>query len=926
MRPAMLKFILTLLTLFAVSGSPLFAEDSGLISGEVKDADSGELLPGATVMIKGTYYGASTDLEGGYLIKNIKPGTYTMEVSLIGYTKLQKTGVEVAAAGETVENFELSQSQLVLGQDVVVIGEKPLLDIEATESRSIVTAQEIERAVVEDVTDIVSNQAGVVATGREIHIRGGRAYENSYLVDGVSIQDPFSGGTAGLSISANALEEVEILTGGFNAEYGQSMSGVIQVTTKEGSDRFGGSVTYKTDDLGLLDGNNTDITDVTVGGPIPYSKGKLSYFLSGYMNVSDTYLPHTDQLYSSIAGGSRWAPREANSYSGIAKLTCKFNPTHKLVFSYNRSLTIDQGYQSGDFDNPDPDFDSYPYRYQYNLENYNTITRDSNQESLFWTHTLSPKFFYEIMLSRFFTRLHSDVGGKHWSEYVAPTDILPINYFFVPDSDPTDSIDDSHYVGTVGDGFYDYGDGEKWHDHYVDKYTLKLNASYSPSTRHLFKSGLEFNYQEMQMVDIYQPWSGRTGLGLNHDIYKVYPNFGAFFLQDKVTFKGLILNLGARLDWWFPGEYVDRAIEDTTITAISEQMRRQYREDTFDLFGRRGKAHLSPRIGISHPVSERMMLFYSYGHFSKLPRPQRVYAKLGGVSESTYQLFGNPNLSPETTVAYELGLRYEVTQDDVLGVTAYYKDIFDYISALTITTSGRTGTTSYLMYFNLDYARSRGVELEYKKRKGKHLSLTLQTSYSVATGKSSSPKDELLVAKGKLEEKSIKENYLAWDRPLRFSVDLNVHSAKREPITLLGVTLPDYWNLYLRFFAQSGKRYTSYTKVVSSGGVEQYIANSNDPYGEVAKNWIWVDLRFKKYFDLWKVKYTLFCEVTNLFDYQNSKIINPLTGKAYQYGDPVLDTWNDPLNPDPDPVYPFPFNPARYLEPRSVKVGMSVEF
>ena len=902
------------------------AQKTYILQGKISDVQTGEALPGATVMLKGTYYGTSTDPNGIYRITGVKEGTYTLEISLIGYKVIQKTDLIINDKAQLANDFKLQSSALALGHDVIVIGEKPLLDVESTESRNTIGSKQIESSVIENVTDLIRNQPGVVAEKNEIHIRGGRAYENSYLVDGLSIQDPFSGGTSGLMLSANAIEEVEVLTGGFNAEYGQSMSGVIEVKTKRGSDKLKGQFTYKTDDYGLFKSAdfNSDVGELSLSGPIPLTNKKGSFFLSGYSQLSDTYLPHSHQLYSTIFGGSKYSPRGSNNYSGLFKGIWEFSPTKKLVLSLSGSSNIDQGFSANEFENPSPDFNSFPYQYQNNLNNYNTQTRISNQSSLTWTHTTSPSFFYEMRLSRFFTQLHSDVGGKSWLDYTQPIDILPINYFPITERNNHGGLVTVGYSVTNGDGFYDYGDGNTWHDHYFEQYTLKSDATKSIGTKNLLKTGIEEDVQTMQMVDILSPWSGQTGLGLNHDIYRVYPSSGAMYVQDKISSFGLIVNGGIRLDWWFPGKYVDRAVNDTLI--VSPGLRDKYYHDTFGLFGERGKAHLSPRLGISHPILDNAMLFYSYGHFSKLPQPQRVYAKLNSISQSTYQLFGNPDLNPETTVSYELGLRYEVSTNDVLTVTAYYRDIFDYITALKVTQTGRTTSQTYLMYFNLDYARSRGLELEYKKRAGNFFTADITSSYSIATGKSSSPKDELLVARGQLEERSITENYLSWDRPFRFAVDLTFFAGKKDHYKLLGLTLPSDWDFYIRSFLQSGKRYTTYTRVESAGGQIQYVANNKTPYSAISQTWQWIDMSFKKYFRLGGAKLALFTEVTNLFNSKNSDIINPLTGRAYEYGDPVLDSWNDPLHPDPSPLQPFPFDPARYLEPRNIKVGVSVSW
>ncbi len=923
------RFLLLIpcILVFIVSTFQISRAENTVIMGVVTDSANGEELIGVTVMVKGTYYGAKTDFAGRYKIKNMKGGTYNIEARLIGYTPILRTGVKVADDDTLVIDFQLTET-FIAGDSVVVLGEKPLMDIEQTESGTTLGARQIDELVVENVADLVKNQAGVVAIGNDIHIRGGRSYENSYLVDGISIQDPYTGGTGGLTVTAGAIEEFEVLTGGFNAEYGQAMSGVVQVKTKEGSvENYSGKLSYKTDDFGIFDASNfnSDVTELQLSGPIILSK-KTSFFLSAYSNLSDTYLPHTHNLRSSLFGGTQFAPREANQYSGLFKLTHRFNPRMKLVGTFKGSASINQGFDSNDFENPNPDFDSYPFQYQNILEDYSTRTRVSNQQSLLFSHTTSPRFFHEFRLSRFFTQMRNAVGDNNWDDYLEePIDILPINYFFVPDSNPNDGIDDSHYEITTGDGFYDYGEAEEWRDYYFEQFTFKYDANLSIGDKHVAKAGFESNLQQIQMVDINKPGIGQDGLGLDHDIYKVYPNTGAVYVQDKITSFGLIINLGLRFDWWLPGDYVDDLVIDQKSEIISDNLKQSYINDTFDFFGHRGKSHLSPRLGISHPVLDNVMLFYSYGHFSKLPQPQRVYAKLSSVStNSSYPLFGNPNLNPETTVSYELGMRYEITTNDVLSVTTYYKDIFDYIASFSISQGGRYANQSFQMYFNLDYARSRGIEIEYKKRASKLMNIILQGSYSVATGKSSSPKDELLVAKGELEEKSIKENYLSWDRPLRLSADVSLFANEGDRYHFGVFNLPDKWNLYLRFFWQSGKRYTTYTKIEKVGQEPEYIKNNNDPYSKTAEDWRWIDMSVKKHFEAFGLKYSLFLEITNLTNENNSKIINPLTGTAYEYGDEVLPSWNDPINPDISPTYPYPFDPARYLAPRNIKLGISI--
>ncbi|MEJ2051291.1 MAG: carboxypeptidase-like regulatory domain-containing protein, partial [Calditrichota bacterium] len=170
------------------------------------DHESGEPLLGVNIVVLGTYLGASSDMDGFYLIQNINPGEYTLEVSYIGYKVVQKTDVRVKPGETLTLNFELESTTLALGQEIVVIGEKPLIQFDETSTTRTVTRQDISNQGLEDVKTVVSTQVGVVEQDDQIHIRGGRTYEAQYLLDGISVQDPLSGTGFGLNISANAIE------------------------------------------------------------------------------------------------------------------------------------------------------------------------------------------------------------------------------------------------------------------------------------------------------------------------------------------------------------------------------------------------------------------------------------------------------------------------------------------------------------------------------------------------------------------------------------------------------------------------------------------------------------------------------------------------------------------------------------------------
>ncbi|HSL88535.1 MAG TPA: TonB-dependent receptor, partial [Ignavibacteriaceae bacterium] len=552
----------------------------------------------------------------------------------------------------------------------------------------------------------------------------------------------------------------------------------------------------------------------------------------------------------------------------------------------------------------------------------NTFTHKINYHSFGVTHTLNPKTFYELKVNHYYTNLRADANGKMWYEYLEPKDItnFPIQYYNTG----------SDTIGVIpGDGFWDVGNPSTWRDHFVQEFSIRGDLTSFFDEKNKFKAGFNLQFQEMQVIDIFRPWIGE--FGFNNDMYKVHPALGSFYAQDNINFSGMILNFGLRMDYWFPGKYVDDAVENPEVVTIPDETREDYKNNSFSWFGnRRFKARLSPRLGISHPVSDNQTLFFSYGHFSKWPKPHFVYAKLSPANaQSSFQRFGNPNLDPETTVAYELGLRTQFTNDDVLTITAYYKDIFDYISTRTARiSSARFATQRFITYVNTDYARSRGIEVEFKKRIAKWFNGSASFSYAIVTGKSSSADEGVLVLTGDLDE-TIKEEFVSWDRPFTASLSTNFYVEKGKPLFGFAPGILDDINLYIRFFFQSGKRYTPalFTGNFSADGRPDYEFLRRERNSKVGDDWMWMDLNLEKYFAVGGFRFSVFMEINNLLDFKNSAIINPVTGRAYEFGDPIPNSWNDPNYPDLQaPISPYPENPARYLTRRNVKFGVSIRF
>jgi hypothetical protein len=242
------------------------------------------------------------------------------------------------------------------------------------------------------------------------------------------------------------------------------------------------------------------------------------------------------QLVSSTFGGTRFAPRQDNNWYWLGKITWRFTPQIKLSYQYSQSVTINQNSTSLqtnlEYVEPSP---GYQYQFQDILDNANTYTSQSNVNTLTFTQILNPKSFYEIKLSRFYTNLRTDANGKNWDQYTEPLDLVrpPFQYY------QTDSV---HYSIIPGDGFYDVGNAYTWHDHYVEEYSAKGDFSYNFTPKNKFKAGIETKFQEMQLIDIYEPWI--KPMGLNNDVYKVYPAMGDMYAQQTIQYNGMILNFG----------------------------------------------------------------------------------------------------------------------------------------------------------------------------------------------------------------------------------------------------------------------------------------------------------------------------------------------------------------------------------------------
>ena len=219
--------------LMALLFSLLVGGTTGKLTGLVSDKESGDPLIGCNVIVSDTELGSASNEAGVYFILNISPGTYTIKFSMIGYETLILENVKISTDKTTRLNTILATTVLE-GSEIIVKAERKLIQSDVTQPEARLTADELDLMPVTEVNDVLRLQSGITQdAGGGLHMRGGRSSEISYLVDGVPMSDAYDGGIS-VQIENDNLQELQVISGTFNAEYGRALTGVINMITKDG--------------------------------------------------------------------------------------------------------------------------------------------------------------------------------------------------------------------------------------------------------------------------------------------------------------------------------------------------------------------------------------------------------------------------------------------------------------------------------------------------------------------------------------------------------------------------------------------------------------------------------------------------------------------------------------------------------------------
>lgn len=901
---------LCLLIFLFISGSAILAQ-TGKISGNVKDANTGEPLIGANVIIEGRNWGAATDVEGDYSIINIPPGKYTLRFRMLGYSDYVIQDVVVSINRTVNMNAELKAESLQLGQEVVVTADKVSMKKDQTGSIRNVSRDQIEALPVENLTDVVNMQAGVVKG----HFRGGRSNEVTYMVDGLVVDDSFSKESRNVGVENEVVQEVEVITGTFNAEYGNAMSGVVNAITRDGGNKFSGSVSigssnYLTSNkdvfIGLEDDDFTRNTDFKASFSGPIIPNTLSFVVNGRyqdrenhlngirrFNVEDysRYTGDRETWYSEHTGdGSYTSLSSDESHSLFGKLS--LNPTTglRIGLTYNRNYRKNQDYNH-----------DYKYNPDGRAFNYN----ETDMFALHVNHSLSDKLFYEFKASV----VDNERG-----------------YYLIEDPVSSEWV---HELYSMRSGRFLTGGQEKA---YTKNKTLDVSAKFDLTwmvhKNHIIKTGVSFVQHNIDRISgqIRNDFEG-TGLeafsyidsttsqivfpnfkpvlrpdsSLYSDIYEVKPIEAAWYIQDKMEYDNMVINFGLRLDYFdpntvYPTDWRNPA-NDIYFSDENSAKLSTYPDADSHL-------QLSPRLGLSYQLGDAALLRFAYGHFFQMPPLFALYNNhsfLVAPNDFTTPIMGNPNLKPQKTVQYEIGLWQQLQEGMGLEVAVFYRDIYDLLSTRIITTYNQV---RYGLYTNLDYGNVKGLELKFDYLID---DFTFLLNYTLQYTRGNADRPERSYDRAGDELDPVNKLFrMPWDQ--RHTLNASVSYSKED----YGVTLTAYYN--------SGEPYTW-------GPLEESRLSlvNLDLYNSAKPGQFSCDLRAYYYLiksDLFDVKLNL--AVYNLFDTLLEEFVYHRTGRAYK--DIIRDYEFNTYKSDFTDVLDDRQNPAMYSAPREVKLSLDISF
>jgi outer membrane receptor protein involved in Fe transport len=837
----MLRRILNLSLIIVLLLIPLstFASVYGILKGKVVDQD-GKPVIGATVRVQGTTLGAAVrNKDGSFTVVNISAGSYDVLVRAVGKKEVVKK-VRISA-DETTEINIVLQDESVMGETITVTADrKAMVSKDAVGKQTTYSGSEVTGTSAEGVTAIVGLSAGVRNAGDGFNVRGMRSSETQIRVDGLDVGNQFTGGMGfgGTGyypmVSAFGTEEVQVLTGGFSAEYGQAQGGVVNNIVKTGrTDRYEGLLRYRTDVPSLygrqafgldlqrqdtrfvpvqagegakLQGGQENTIDFGIGGPmqLPFLKNS-TFYLSTYI-FNEKYRGNSYEIYDPAGNNIGLIDHQGTWVKNI---------TFRMRFAITDNIGLILGTQYGV---TSAEFGSWGWLYATNPgilngqsngvpENLAKLPVGNQIVNNFIArinHTLSSSSFYEFTLSK---NTNNDVSGRRdidqtshqintsGPDFFSGFKILEPHDQYVIDGDSLikarfkdgrvvgDKILDE-FTGLSGEGYTadgylktdipkrnpltGYYEGQGYNGGTNNPYGLSgifatsgtatgvsfrygsywqadghyTDAFSTGDFSHIFKTGfqlrlytLEYHYNGAPYDGnpFYDIYTDRFGGNIYAENQKVWdktskpnePRELGYYIQDQISYKGIIISPGLRLDLVDPNQ--DYRVASKTFIPITS--------DT-GFVKASVKYQVSPRINIAYPITDRSILSIAYGLYFKTPQYQYMYDNFAQDILRGGSPVGNPNLDAQRTNAYQVAYNQQFSDVFALGVTAYYNDLYSQLGATYIPAS----PTPFYIYSTSEYGNTRGVEFELRKQPaGDHLLVVLNYTYSKVDGTSPDP-------------------------------------------------------------------------------------------------------------------------------------------------------------------------------------------
>jgi len=906
-----------------ISFTSLTLAQSGKIAGQVKDANTSEPVPFVNVLVEGTNFGAASDINGVYSIIGVPPGVYNVRASAIGYNAQTVQQVRVSIDLTTEVNFQIAETSIELKEDVIVVATRPLVTRDLTSSTAIISSDDIAVLPVTEFQEVLQLQAGIVGGS----VRGGRKGEVVYAIDGVPVTDVYDGSTV-VDVATTAIQELQFVSGAFNAEYGKALSGYVNIATKDGSNKFDGSITsYVGDYLS----NNTRIfraidefdpiairnIDGSLSGPIIpnmlffYVNARYIYF-GGWLKGQRNFNPWN----ITINRGAAFPVEERYDLSanpdgkGDGKIVRmnwneKIYGQGKLTFRPFTDVRLNYTYILDEVEYRD-----YDHSFAYNPDGDYKRFRTGHTNLLGLTHTLSANTFYTANFSYFFKRYKQYVYENPFDQKYTNDILMGQQPAEVP----------SFRTGGTQAGRF---------KRLTSTYGFKLDFTSQIDQINLVKFGVEVNYHRLGFDDIFllqpldvedprvtlNPFVPRRIPNINDpnenlaiNIYQRTPIEVSAYIQDKIELKEMIINVGIRLDYFKPDgkllvDPTDPDVyrpkrEENIVLSLDERKAIWYKDPT-------DKLQFSPRLGIAFPITDRGKIYFSYGHFFQIPNFELLYTnpeyKFGPGTQNV-GIAGNPDLKPQQTISGEVGLQQALTDELTVDITGYFRDIRNLAGTRADEIRIFGGASSYSQYVNSDFGFVKGLVLTLNKRLSNNWSATLDYTFQSAKGNASDPAATRNARAGG-QEPEIQLVRLDWDQTHTVNATFAYASDDNWGFSMIG----SYGN---------GFPYTPTTSL----NISSLLTNS-----ELKPAYVGVDLRAYKDFNFGPVRLSIFTRIYNLFDIANEVNVYGDSGTAEfseeeyarrREGNPeIVNTFDE-----------FYRNPTFYSEPRRIEVGATVFF